>query len=442
MSIQKSLKLGAMLHGVGIGWDNWKHPDAVADAGTNLKFYIDQIKTAEKAKFDFAFIADSVYITPHSTPHYLNRFEPISLLSTLSAVTSRIGLVATITVSYNEPFNVARQLASLDQLSGGRAGWNIVTSFLEGTAANFSRKEHYPHNVRYRLAQEFLDVAKGLWDSWEDDAFTRNKESGVFYQEGKLHELHHQGEFFSVKGPLNIARSKQGHPVIFQAGMSEDGRNYAAKNAEGIYSHGGNLEAAKLFYQDIKKRAAAFGRSPEEISVFPGISPVIGQTEEEAERKYQEKLNLITIENALIALGRPFNYHDFSQYDLDAPFPELGDLGKEAQQNATENIKRRAKERNLTLRQVALEFSMPRSPFIGTPEKVADLVQQWFEEGACDGFLITPDALPTSLEDFSNLVVPILQERGLFRKEYAHDTFRENFGLKIPENCYSKVVVK
>lgn len=441
MSNGKHLKLGAMLHGVGIGWDNWKHKDAVPDAGTNIKFYINQVQTVERAKFDFAFIADSVFITQHSTPHYLNRFEPISLLSVLSAVTSNIGLVATITVSYNEPFTVARQLASLDQLSGGRAGWNIVTSFLGGTAGNFSRKEHYPHAVRYRLAQEFLDVVKGLWDSWEDDAFIRDKVSGVFYQEGKLHELNHNGEFFSVKGPLNIARSKQGQPVIFQAGMSEDGRNYAARNAEAIFSVGDNLSEAKHYYEDIKKRAIGFGRLAEDVSVLPGISPIIGITQEEAEKKYQEKLNLITIENALTSLGRPFNYHDFSQYDLDAPFPDLGDLGKEASQSGTEKIKQKAKERNLTLRQVALEHAMPRSQFIGSPEKVADLVQEWFEEGAADGFIITPDSLPTSIEDFSNLVVPILQERGLFRKEYEHDTLRGHFGLKKPQNRYVKARV-
>lgn len=427
-----------MLHGVGTSWDNWKHPDAVADAGTNFKFYAGQIQAAEAAKFDFAFVADSVYITPHSTPHYLNRFEPISILSALAAVTSNIGLVATITVSYTQPYTVARQLASLDHISGGRAGWNVVTSFLEGTASNYSREKHYAHDERYRLAQEFLDVTKGLWDSWEDDAFIRDKESGVFYDRSKLHLLNHEGEFFSVKGPLNIARSKQGQPVIFQAGMSEDGRNYAAKNAEAIFCGTENIESAKTYYQDIKRRAVRYGRSPEDISVMPGISAIIGKTEEEAERKYQQRLGLITIENALISLGRPFNYYDFSKYNLDDPFPELGDLGSDSMQSATDKIKRKAKERNMTLRQVALEAAIPRTPFIGTAEQVADRVQQWFEEGAADGFIIGPDAMPTSLEDFSTYVVPILQERGLFRKEYEHHTLRGHMGLQVPPNRNEK----
>lgn len=435
----KQLKLGAMLHGVGIGWDNWKHRDALPNAGTNIQFFIDQIKTIERAKFDFAFIADSVYITKHSTPHYLNRFEPISLLAHLAAFTTNIGLVATLTTSYNEPFTVARQLASLDQISGGRVGWNVVTSFLEGTAKNFSRNEHYPHDLRYEIAQEFLEVTQGLWDSWEDDAFVYDKQRGIFYDESKLHLLNHQGEYFSVQGPLNIARSRQGQPVIFQAGMSEVGRDFAAKNANAIFSNASNLEEAQEFYRDIKRRAVKFGRNPDEVFILPGISPIIGSTDEEAEQKYQEKLGLITIENALTSLGRPFNYHDFSQYDLDAPFPELGAIGKESMQSVTEKIKKDAKQRKLTLRQVALEYSMPRSQFIGTPISVADNVQFWLEDEAADGFILTPDSLPTSIEDFSNLVVPILQRRGIFREDYEHDTLRGHFNLNKPINRYSKV---
>ncbi|MFC5703908.1 LLM class flavin-dependent oxidoreductase [Cohnella faecalis] len=441
MASQRQLKLGAMLHGVGTGWDNWKHPDAVTDAGTNFPFYARQIQKAEAGKFDFAFVADSVYITPKSTPHYLNRFEPLTVLSALAAVTSKIGLVGTLTVSYSEPFTVARQFASLDHISGGRAGWNVVTSFLEGTADNYSKDKHLDHDVRYRLADEYLEVTKGLWDSWEDDAFVRDKKAGVFYEPGKLHELNHKGEFFSVKGPLNIARSKQGQPVIFQAGTSEDGRNFAAKHASAIFVGHGNIEDAKLYYQDMKRRAASFGRAPEELLILPGISPIIGVTEEEAERRYQEKLGLVTIENALVALGRPFSYFDFSQYPLDEPFPDLGDIGLNSHKSFTEFIKKEAKEKNLTLRQVALAVATPRSIFTGTPVQVADIVQQWFEAGAADGFIISPENLPTSLEDFVEHVVPILQQRGLFRAEYEHDTLRGHLGLKIPENRYAKETV-
>ncbi|OCT13981.1 monooxygenase [Paenibacillus pectinilyticus] len=433
MGKRKHLTFGAMIHGVGYGWDDWRHPDAVTDAGVNFKFYKEQAHIAESGKFDFAFIADSVYITEKSTPHYLNRFEPFTILSALAAVTSHIGLVATVTVSYSEPFTLARQLASLDHVSGGRAGWNVVTTFLEGTAGNYSKQDHLAHDVRYRLADEFLDVTRGLWDSWEDDAFIRDKQSGVFFDPEKLHKLNHKGEFFSVKGPLNIARSKQGQPVIFQAGQSEDGRNFAAKHAEAIFAGHDNLEESKQYYRDVKRRAAGFGRSPESISILPGISPIIGLTEEEAERKYQEKVNLVSIENALTALGRPFNYFDFSKFPLDEPFPDLGELGSNAMQSGTERIKRLAKEENLTLRQVALRLATPRSIFVGTPEKIADTIQQWFEEEAADGFIISP-GIPSTLKDFVELVVPILQERGLYRQDYEHDTLRGHLGLEVPVN--------
>ncbi|PWW02783.1 FMN-dependent oxidoreductase (nitrilotriacetate monooxygenase family) [Paenibacillus cellulosilyticus] len=435
---KKRIVFGAMLHGVGTGWDNWKHPQAVADAGTSLPFYVKQIQKAEAAKFDFAFVADSVYITPKSTPHYLNRFEPLSLLGALAAVSSKIGLVGTFTVAYNQPFSIARQLQSLDHISSGRAGWNVVTSFLEGTASNYSSDGHYAHDVRYRLADEFLDVTKGLWDSWDDDAFIRDKEKGIFYDPEKLHLLHHKGEFFSVKGPLNIARGPQGHPVIFQAGMSEDGKEFAAKHAEAIFCGAESIAASKQYYDDVKARAAKYGRSPDEIFILPGISPIIGDTAEEAEAKYQERLSLITIENALTALGRPFDYYDFTKHDLDAPFPDLGNTGIESMQSAVTKITKFAKENNLTLRQVALGLASPRGAFIGTPERVADLIQEWVEAGAADGFILSPENLPTAIEDFTEKVIPILQERGLARIEYEHDTLRGHLGLTKPASRYTK----
>lgn len=437
----KRIKFGAMLHGVGTGWDNWKHPQAVANAGTNFPFYVKQLQAAEAAKFDFAFVADSVYITPKSTPHYLNRFEPLSLLGALAAVSSRIGLVGTFTVAYNQPYSIARQLQSLDHISGGRAGWNVVTSFLEGTAHNYSHEQHYAHDVRYRLADEFLEVTKGLWDSWDDDAFIRNKEEGIFYDPEKLHLLNHKGEFFAVKGPLNIARGPQGHPVIFQAGMSNDGKEFAARHAEAIFCGSDSIEAAKQYYDDVKARAVKYGRSPDHISILPGISPIIGDTPEEAEERYQERLSLITIENALTALGRPFDYYDFTKHDLDAPFPDLGDTGTQSMQSAVHKITRYAKEHNLTLRQVALSYASPRGTFIGTPEQVADTVQQWVEAGAADGFIISPENVPTALEDFAEKVIPILQERGVARTEYEHSTLRGHLGLEKPASRYSRATV-
>ncbi|MCK9860086.1 LLM class flavin-dependent oxidoreductase [Paenibacillus sp. ATY16] len=437
MTARKQLKLGAMLHGVGSSTSLWRHPEIPSDASVNFELYKSWVEKAEAGKFDLAFIADGLYINEKSIPHFLNRFEPITILSALAAVSKHIGLVGTLSTSYSEPFTVARQFGSLDVISGGRAGWNIVTSPLEGSALNYGKKEHPDHDKRYRIATEYLEVTRGLWDSWEDDAFVRDKESGVFFDPAKLHTLNHEGEFFSVKGPLNIARSKQGQPVIFQAGASDVGKDYAAKHADAIFTGHDSVEDAVSFYQDVKRRAAAFGRNPDNVLVFPGIGPIIGSTEEEAERKYQEVVDLVSAENALIYMGRFFEHHDFSQYDLDAPFPELGDLGRNSFQSGTDKIKANAKEKGLTLRQVALQVATPRPIFIGTPEQVAGRVQEWFEAGAADGFMVG-SSVPHGLEDFIEHVVPILQARGLFRTEYEGDTLRGNLGLPIPANRYTK----
>lgn len=440
MAKPRQLKLGALLHGVGGGTSMWRHPDAQADASVNIDLYKQWVQKAEEGKLDLIFIADGLYINEKSIPHFLNRFEPITILSALATASKNIGLVGTLSTSYSEPFTVARQFASLDNISGGRAGWNIVTSPLEGSALNYGKKEHPDHDKRYRIATEYLEVTRGLWDSWEDDAFIRDKDTGVFFDPEKMHTLNHEGEFFSVKGPLNIARSKQGQPVIFQAGSSEVGKNYAAKEADAVFTGHEKLTDAVNFYQDVKSRAASFGRSPDSILIFPGISPIIGRTPEEAEQKYQEVAGLVTIENALNYLGRFFEHHDFSQYPLDEPFPELGDLGKNSFQSGTDKIKKDAKEKGLTLREVALQSATPRGGFIGTAEQVADKIQEWFEADAADGFMITA-AVPRGLEDFVEQVVPILQERGIFRTEYESDTLRGNLGLSVPENRHAKAKV-
>jgi FMN-dependent oxidoreductase (nitrilotriacetate monooxygenase family) len=441
MPIQKKLKFGAIIHGVGGNIAGWRHPDIQADASVSLEFYTNQAQKAEEGKFDLVFIADGLHINEKSIPHFLNRFEPLTILSALAAVTSKIGLVGTLSTSYSEPFNVARQFASLDHISNGRAGWNVVTSPLEKTALNFSKtiEEHPDHAKRYRIAAEYLQVAKGLWDSWEDDAFVRNKDTGVFFDSDKLHKLNHIGEFFSVQGPLNIGRSKQGRPLIFQAGSSEAGKDLAAREADAIFTAHPTLSAAREFYQDVKNRAEALGRNPDELAILPGIAPIIGTTEEEAERKYQEIANLVSIDKALDYLGRYFEHHDFSQYPLDALFPELGDLGKNSFQSHTDRIKQQAKAHNLTLRQVALQETTPKPTFIGTPEKVADLIQEWFEGNGADGFIIG-SAVPNGLNDFVDFVVPILQKRGLFRTEYEAETLRGNLGIPYPENRYAKKV--
>jgi FMN-dependent oxidoreductase (nitrilotriacetate monooxygenase family) len=431
----RQLKLGFVLHGNGVGWGDWRHPDAQPSASTDFRYYKRQAQLAEAAKFDFLFVADSVFITPQSSPHYLNRFEPISILSALAGVTDRIGLVGTLTVSYSEPYNVARQFASLDHISGGRAGWNVVTSWLEGSAANYSKPEHPAHDVRYQIAAEYLDVVQGLWDSWEDDALTHDKASGEFFDPAKLHRLDHNGKFFSVRGPLNIARSPQGQPVIFQAGASEDGINFAARRADAIFVGQNNIEEAKLYYRDVKSRAASFGRNPGPL-ILPGLRPVVARTAEEAEQKYQEFTALVSLKDALRMLGRPFNDHDFTQYDPDAPFPDVAHLGLNSNQSYVLKVTRSARDKKLTLRQAALEFATPRSEFAGTPEHVADAMQRWLEEEAADGFNIF-ESLPRQFDLFVETVIPILQKRGIFRTDYDGSTFRETLGLPFPENRHT-----
>lgn len=435
---KRQLKFGFVLHGVGAGWGDWRHEAAVTDASVNFGFYREQARLAEQAKFEFLFVADSVHITERSSPHYLNRFEPLTILSALAAVTSRIGLVGTVTASYSEPFTVARQFASLDHISGGRAGWNVVTSWLDGSARNYGRAEHYEHGERYRLAAEHLDVVQGLWDSWEDDALVRDKATGRFFDPEKLHRLDHKGEFFSVEGPLNIARSRQGQPVIFQAGASDDGKNFAARSADAIFFHADTLAEAQAYYRDVKARVAAAGRDPARVFLLPGIRPIVGRTAEEAEEKYRIAASLVPIGNAIAALARPFNDHDFSQYPLDEPFPELGDIGRNSQQAASDNIKRVARENGWTLRQVAQWHAAPKRTFVGSAEQVADEIQRWFENEGADGFNFFESLPNTSLKDFVELVVPILQARGLWRTDYEDDTFRGNLGLPVPENRYTR----
>lgn len=431
MNARKQLKLGMMIHGVGEKVSDWRHSDMPSDASVNFNFYKEQAQISEQGKFDFVFIADALYINKKSNPHYLNRFEPLTILSALAAVTSKIGLVGTLSTTYSEPFSAARQFASLDMISGGRAGWNAVTSGLEKTALNFSKSvENHPnHKQRYKMAEEFVAVMKGLWRSWEEDAFTRNKETGEFFDVDKLHELNFVGEFFSVQGPLNIGRSKQGEPVIFQAGSSEDGKQFSAKEADVVFAIMPTIEEAKKYYTDVKRRVIENGRNEDDLVVIQGISPIIGNTEEEAERKYEELANLVTIDEALAFLGRLFEHHDFTQYELDEPFPDLGVLGENSFQSDTNRIKREAYDNNLTLREVAIREATPRTPFLGTPQKVADLIQNWYEEKAVDGFMIIAN-LPSELEAFVEDVVPLLQQKGIFKEEYRGDTLREH--LEIP----------
>ncbi|MDW0109797.1 LLM class flavin-dependent oxidoreductase [Sporosarcina aquimarina] len=437
---RKKLKLGTMIHGVGEKISDWRHPDIPSDASVSYDFYKQQAQISERGKFDFVFIADALYINEKSNPHYLNRFEPITILSALASITSNIGLVSTLSTTYSEPFTAARQFASLDMLSGGRAGWNVVTSGLEKTALNFSKEisDHPNHEMRYRMAAEFVDVMKGLWNSWEEDAFIRNKETGEFFDPRKLHTLNYEGEFFSVRGPLNIGRSPQGEPVIFQAGSSRSGITLSAQKADAVFAIMSTLEEAQRYYAEMKEQTAAYGRNPDDVIVFQGISPIIADTEEEAERKYEELASLVTIEQALPFLGRLFEHHDFSRYPLDEAFPVLGSIGENSFRSDTDRIKSEARIQNLTLRQVALREATPRTPFMGTPEQVANLIEAWYEKKGTDGFMLIAN-LPSELEAFVDKVVPLLQQRGVFRKEYEGITFRENLGLPHVTNRHSLI---
>jgi FMN-dependent oxidoreductase (nitrilotriacetate monooxygenase family) len=341
-----------------------------------------------------------------------------------------------MTVSYSEPFNVARQFASLDHISGGRAGWNVVTSWLSDTAANFSRVAHPAHDVRYRIAAEYLDVVQGLWDSWEADALVGDKKAGVFANRDKLHRLDHEGEFFQVRGPLNIKRTPQGQPVIFQAGASDAGRDFAAARAEAIFCFAEKLEDAQAYYADVKARAKAFGRDPEKLFIMPGIVPLMGETEAETERNYQELASFESLDTGFGLLSRIFDDHDFRQYDLDGPFPDVARIGLNSFQDHTIKLLEQVEAENLTLRQVVQRMATPRGAFVGTPKDVADKLQAWFEQRGADGFIVF-ESMPGQLELFVDKVVPILQARGLFRKEYEGETFRENLGLPEPANRYT-----
>ncbi|HEV7368113.1 LLM class flavin-dependent oxidoreductase, partial [Arenibaculum sp.] len=399
---------------------------------------------AEAAGIDFVFIADGLYIHEKSVPHFLNRFEPIALLSALATMTSKIGLAGTVSTSYSDPFTAARQLASVDALSGGRAGWNAVTSALEGAGKNYSRA-HPDHTLRYEIAEEYLEVIKGLWDSWEDDAFLRDRATGRFFDPAKMHRLDHKGRFFSVEGPLNIARSAQGQPVVFLAGSSDEGIRVAGRHADAVFSNGGTFEECRTFYRRVKDSAVAHGRRPDDVKIFPGIGPIVGATEQEAERKYIEIRDLMSIDDALAYLGHFFEQHDFSAYPLDGPFPDLGNLGKDGFQSTTDNIKRLARERGMTLREVALEAATRRvhigtsEGLIGTGEKVADELIRWVEGGAADGFMLGLPVVGSGLDDFVEHVLPVLAARGYHDMALRGATLRDHLGLPFRENRHARM---
>ncbi len=423
----------------------WRHPGAQEDGGLNFPHYRRLAQTAERAKFDMVFLADGVAVRRELNPESLSRqgqlvhFEPLTLLSALAAVTDHVGLVATASTTYNEPYHIARKFASLDYLSGGRAGWNIVTSATEAEAKNFNRDKHMEHALRYERAREFVQVVTGLWDSWDDDAFIRDKESGVYVDPEKLHVLNHKGKHFSVRGPLNVARPVQGYPVLVQAGASEDGQDFAAQTAEVIFTAQPTLAEAQAFYAGLKGQLAKYGRTPDQLKIMPGIFPVIGQTEQEAKEKYDQLQALIHPKVGLSLLSNLVGEVDLSSYPLDGPLPELPETN--LQRSRLKLVQDWAARENLTIRQLyeAIAGARGHRTIWGTPVQIADQLEEWFVNDAADGFNIMPPYLPGGLDEFVELVVPELRRRGLFRTEYEGSTLRENLGLSRPANQFSSV---
>lgn len=440
---KRRINFGVMLQGPGCNVNAWKHPSVPADASINFDFYVDRARKAEAAGIDFVFIADGLYIHEKSAPHFLNRFEPIALLSALAAVTSKVGLVGTMSTSYSDPYSVARQFASIDAISGGRAGWNAVTSPLEGSGKNYSRP-HPHHSLRYRIAEEYLEVTKGLWDSWDDDAFVRDRASGRFFDPAKMHRLNYRGRFFSVEGPLNIGRSDQGQPVVFLAGSSDDGIRLAGLHADAVFTNGGSFEECRTFYRRVKESAVAQGRRADDVKIFPGIGPIVGATAQEVEKKFGEIRDLLSVDDALDWLSHLFDKHDFRAYPLDGPFPDLKSVGSEGFRSTTDNIKRIAHERGLTLREAALETATRRvhigtsEGLIGTPDRIADELIRWVEGEAADGFMLGLPVLGSGLDDFVQYVLPELAARGYHDMVQRGTTLREHFDLPYRESRYAR----
>ena len=440
----KPIKLGLSMRYLGYHAAAWRHPDADPGAASKFAHFRRVAQTAEAAKFDMVFLADGIGIrAKDEPPGSLCRsaqnaeLEPLTLLSALAAVTDHIGLVATASTTYNEPFHIARKFASLDHISGGRAGWNIVTSWSDAEARNFNRDQHLGYAERYDRAAEFVEVVKGLWDSWEGDAFPHDKQSGVFFDPDKLHVLDHTGKHFRVRGPLSVARTPQGRPILVQAGASEQGLTIAAGNADLVYSAPHDIGTAKSYYADLKGRLEDHGRTPDDLLILPGITPFVGETRQEARDKF-ELLNSLV--DPLLGLSYLYGQMgDLSAFPLDGPVPEPADPQV---RSIAKNLLTLAQRENMTIRQLYTHIAagFGTRVVIGTAADIVDEMEQWIEAGAADGFNICAPVLPIALDDFAQLVIPELRRRGMFRQEYEGTTLRQNLGLRMPKNRYAKSV--
>lgn len=440
--MSRQLKLGAFLMASGHHLAAWRHPHAWAGGGVDFEHFKRVAQTAERGKFDAIFFADNLALLGPSELASLTTggdvLDPLILLAGLASVTSHLGLISTVSTSYNDPYLLARRFASLDHISGGRVGWNLVTSATDQEAQNFGQERIDEHADRYARAEEFIDIASGLWDSFDDDAFVRDKTSGQFFDPAKVHVLDHRGAHYPlVRGPLNLPRGPQGQPVLIQAGSSEPGKELAARTAEVVFTAQQTLAGAQAFYADLKGRLGKYGRTTEQLKIMPGISPVLGRTRGEAEDKFAELQDLVDPRLGIGLLAGMAGGFDLSQYPLDGPLPELPESNAMKSRQAL--FIELARRENLTIRQLYLRAASARghNTVIGTPVEVADVLEEWFTQGAADGFNIMPPFLPEGLDDFVDLVVPELQRRGLFRHEYEGRTLRDNLGLARPASRYA-----
>ena len=438
----RQLRLGLSIRYLGYHAAAWRHPDVPPGGASDYAYFLNSARIAERGLFDMIFFADGIGIRGRDEPPgslcrsaQNAELEPLTLLAALAPMTRNIGLVATASTTYNEPFHIARKYASIDNISGGRAGWNIVTSWSEAEARNFNREKHLDYDTRYERAKEFVEVVTGLWDSFEADAFVHDKNAGIFFDPDRMHTLDHKGKHFAVRGPLSARRTPQGRPVLVQAGASAQGRDIAAAHAEVVYSASHQIGPAREYYADLKQRMTVYGRDPDTMKIMPGITPVVARTKDEAMRKYDQLQALI---DPLLGLSYIYGQMgDLSAFPIDGPVPEPRNP---EMRSMAQGLLALAARDHLTIRQlyqiVAAGFG--GRVMVGTPQEIADDFEEWFTTGAADGFNICPTHLPGGAEDFVALVIPELQRRGLFRTHYAGSTLRENLGLPMPENRYTQ----
>jgi FMN-dependent oxidoreductase (nitrilotriacetate monooxygenase family) len=445
--VKRQLHLNLFIHSRGHHEAAWRHPASSPLALTDIRYYLDLAQRAEAAKFDSIFIADQLALAEDVAQAPRIWLEPVTTLAALAMATSRIGMIATASTTYTEPFNLARQFASLDHISNGRVAWNIVTSWLATAARNFGGTGQVSHADRYARGEEFMAVVKALWDSWAEDAVVDDRAGGHYARADRIRPINHRGDFYQVAGPLNMPRCPQGRPVLVQAGSSDTGRRFAARHADAVFTAHVAKATAQEFYADLKALAAADGRDSDQVLILPGLSPMIGSTEAEAHRLAREVDELCDPEVGRKRLSGRFGGHDFSHLPLDRPltpedFPDPGSV--EAARSRTEVILNLVRRDRPTLRQLLGYLAGARGHFTtaGTPEQIAELIEDWFTDGAADGFNIMPPLLPAQFDVFSAEVIPLLQQRGLFRTEYVGKTLREHYGLVRPKSAFQEVALR